>query len=253
MLDNDHMNQDPRNLGLVGATDGVPLFDDQHRGAWPFIQRVAMTDQMSMNVSNAHLHLLTANEYWELDKKVCSCGTSAFHPPSLHLRYHPQANCLRRVVRGPKSLKPHLMVLADDMRKAYYEGVTVTDSTYPEGAPGRVFKCRVVQLLWSGDFPALSKVGGSHEKCCHWCHFKSKHSPEINRRVWGDFRSWLPEHHEYRTATAFGPPCRDPAPAYRTHEEYEKAALAQEAYVRQRNPDTGKPLPKVLLPTSCIT
>lgn len=70
MIDNNHMACDDRNLGLLGATDGVPLFDDQHRGAWPFIQRVAMTDQLSMNVANAHLHLLSSNEYWTLDKEV---------------------------------------------------------------------------------------------------------------------------------------------------------------------------------------
>lgn len=162
------------------------------------------------------------------------------------LNHCSQANCLRRTVRGPKSLKPHLTVIADDMRRAYYEGVPVVDSTYPEGAAGRRFNCRVLQLLWSGDFPALCKVSGSHEKCCHWCHYKSKYSPEINRRAWGDFRRWLPEDHADRTAIAFGPPCHDPPPAHRTHQEYEQAALEQEAYLRRRNPRTGKPLPKVL-------
>ena len=39
VLDNPVMNKDNRNLALIGATDGVPFFDDQIRGCWPFIFR----------------------------------------------------------------------------------------------------------------------------------------------------------------------------------------------------------------------
>lgn len=39
VLDNPHLNKEHRNLAIVGSTDGVPLFDDQVRGAWPFMYR----------------------------------------------------------------------------------------------------------------------------------------------------------------------------------------------------------------------
>lgn len=103
VTDNDHISGDKRNLALIGTTDGVPLFDDQHRGAWPFIQRVAnLPDSLSMNVHNIHLHALSANEYWEEDK---------------------DARILRRRIRGPKSLQPYLTVIADDFQDAYWNGI----------------------------------------------------------------------------------------------------------------------------------
>lgn len=36
VTENPHMDSDNRNLALVGTTDGVPFFDDQIRGCWPF-------------------------------------------------------------------------------------------------------------------------------------------------------------------------------------------------------------------------
>ena len=140
VLDNPHMNTDHRNLGLVGTTDGVPFFDDQRRGhnvcvcvnmstyhticqrtlrkyphiasqcphdiecvgAWPFILRCAnLPDTLSMHMSNCHLHLLSANEYWKLDKS---------------------AGVLRRRIHAPKSLRPHLTVIVDDLLHAYSTG-----------------------------------------------------------------------------------------------------------------------------------
>jgi hypothetical protein len=39
VTDNPCMASDNRNLALVGTTDGVPFFDDQIRGCWPFFFR----------------------------------------------------------------------------------------------------------------------------------------------------------------------------------------------------------------------
>jgi hypothetical protein len=39
VLNNPVMNADHRNIALVGTTDGVPFFDDQRRGGWPFFFR----------------------------------------------------------------------------------------------------------------------------------------------------------------------------------------------------------------------
>ena len=97
--DNPYMNNDHRNLGFVGTTDGVPFFDDQRRGAWPFVLRCAnLPDALSTHMTNCHLHMLSANEFWELDK---------------------DAKVLRRTIRNPKSLKPHLIVAVDDLLGAY--------------------------------------------------------------------------------------------------------------------------------------
>jgi hypothetical protein len=101
---NPHMNSDHRNGGVVGTTDGVPFFDDQHRGAWPFILRhSSLPDPLSMSTVNCHLHLLSANEYWELDA---------------------DANVLRRRIRAPRSLMPHMHVICDDLLGAYTKGLT---------------------------------------------------------------------------------------------------------------------------------
>ena len=55
-----------------------------------------------------HLALLSPNEFYEIDA---------------------ESGILRRRVRGPKSLRPHLVVLADDLLGAYTKGVTVCDTT----------------------------------------------------------------------------------------------------------------------------
>ena len=39
VLDNPQMNEDHRNISLVGTTDGVCFFDDMRRGGWPFFFR----------------------------------------------------------------------------------------------------------------------------------------------------------------------------------------------------------------------
>lgn len=49
VINNPHFYTDFRNITLVATTDGVPLFDDQHRGMWPFILRTAnLPDSLSM-------------------------------------------------------------------------------------------------------------------------------------------------------------------------------------------------------------
>jgi hypothetical protein len=118
------MNGDHRNLALVGCTDGVPLFADQRRGAWPFIYRVANApDHVSQHPSNVHLAMISGNEHLELDAA---------------------ANCIRRNIRAPKSLHPMLTILADELVGAYRFGVPVVDCSVPEGMPGRSFACRCV-------------------------------------------------------------------------------------------------------------
>jgi hypothetical protein len=202
------MNKDPRNLGLIETTDGVPFFDDQKRGAWPFVIRVGnLPAALSTHMTNCHLHLLTANEYWEMDKK---------------------AGVLRRLIRAPKSLKPHLGLVVDDLQNVYINGVRAVDASVPLGLPNRVFACRCILLFWTGDFPGVSECAGRHEKCCHWCRLKSKHSPEVNRQTWGGYRSFLPTGHVMRRANhgpggwPFPHATNEPPPAPRTSASYKR-------------------------------
>ena len=124
-----------------------------------------LPDALSQSVANVHLAMLSGNEYYEVDDR---------------------STTLKRRVRGPKSLLPHMSILCDELLQAYREGIPVTDYSMPKGAAGRKFLCRVVLLYWTGDYPAQALVSGTHSKMCHWCTMKSVHAPEINRRCWCD-------------------------------------------------------------------
>ena len=102
VLDNPVINEDHRNLAFIGTTDGVPFFDDQKRGAWPFLLKCAnLPEGLCNNVANTHLTMLSGNEYWELDE---------------------EARVLRRRIRAPKSLTPHMSIIVDDLLAAYWRG-----------------------------------------------------------------------------------------------------------------------------------
>jgi hypothetical protein len=189
VLDNPVMSQDHRNIALVGTMDGVCFFDDRRRGAWPvffrydslgymffiFTLRIAnLPDALSTHMANVHLGMVGGNEFYERDAL---------------------ASKLNRKIRSPKSFRPHLTVLCDNLLDAYINGVPTTDFSYPEGAPGRKFRCHVMLLFWTGDYPAQALVSGTHSKTCHWCTLKSTHAPEVSRRCWGDYRCYLPDNH----------------------------------------------------------
>jgi hypothetical protein len=217
--DNKHMNGDHRNLGLIGTTDGVPFFDDQRRGAWPFVLRCAnLPDGLSMHMANCHVALLSANEFWEVDSA---------------------AGVLRRKIRAPKSLKPHLSVLVDDLLGAYHKGVPCVDSSLRLGQPNRRFTCRALLLYWTGDYPAIALSSGTHSKTCHWCRKKSSAAPEVSRRVWGDYREYLPPDHSLRArSSTYGAAVNAPVPGPRTHGEYVAGGLANELHDKKlRHPD----------------
>lgn len=69
VFDNPHMNDDHRNLAVVGTADGVPLFDDQRRSAWIYLLRCAnLPDHIAQQAANCHMHVLAGAEYLELDE-----------------------------------------------------------------------------------------------------------------------------------------------------------------------------------------
>ena len=121
-------------------------------------------------------------------------------------------------------------------------GTDVVDAAVPMGYQGRLFRCRSILLYWTGDYPAQAAVSGTHSKTCHWCKLKSKAAPEISRRVWGDYRTYLPAGHPLRQASAqFGPVENRPPMEARTHEEYIRDGKANERHsVLLQDPEARK-------------
>jgi hypothetical protein len=181
MLDDDKMGEDHRNIALIGTTDGVPFFEDQIRGAWPFVYRVGnLPDGLAKLSINTHIAMITANE---------------------HLRLDPVTNTVGRVIKGPKSLHPHLMILGDDLYAGYHKGILVTDYTCLRGSPERTFWCRTMLLFWCGDYPAQGKVSeikASGKRHCHWCNIWTPHSKVMKKHVVGGYRRYLPPTHSRR-------------------------------------------------------
>ena len=210
VIDNPVMNEDCRNIALVGTTDGVPFFDDQRRGAWPFFLRVAnLPDALSTQMANVFMPMIGANEYFVVNEDT---------------------NTLQREIRAPRSLVPHFTVLCDDLLNAYQTGVKTVDYSLSEDDPKRTFMCRAILLFWTGDYPAQAMVSGMHSKACHWCVQESTYAPEINRVCWGNYRQHLPENHVYRNHGGFGSREKRPVPVPRTHEDFFVHGKANESY-----------------------
>ena len=195
------MNEDPRNIGLIGTCDGVPLFDDKHRGCWPFVFRVAnLPDGLSHLMINSHVAIIAATEYFSLD---------------------PVTNELARWVRQPKSLYPHMLIIADDLYHGYHKGNVITDWSCRPGLAERNFSCRCMLLFWTGDYPAQGLASGFKHKgrrCCHWCTIDiPKKDKAMNRNVVASYRRFLPNPHRWRLETWQGALEERPPPEARTH------------------------------------
>jgi hypothetical protein len=172
-------------------------------------------------MSNCHLSLLSANEFWEVDA---------------------DAGILRRKVRGPKSLRPHLTVIVDDLVRAYVKGVATIDSSIPPGIDGREFRCRVCLLFWTGDYPAQAAVSGTHSKTCHWCEKQSFYAEGTNRSIWNQYRQYLPQGHPMRRASArHGPVVTEAAPQLRTHHKFVTDGQKNEDFLfKLKDPDARR-------------
>jgi hypothetical protein len=75
--------------------------------------------------------MLSANEFWELDK---------------------DAQVLRRTIRNPKSLKPHLIVAVDDLLGAY-KGTTQYCTFLSSNVPS---DCALLSSCLPSDYSLLS-------------------------------------------------------------------------------------------------
>ena len=143
---------------------------------------------------------------------------------------NPRTNKLVREYRAPKSLKPHLTVLADDLLHAYQHGVSVRDMSMTTGTMGHHFRCRCILLFWTGDYPAQSSVSGMSSSRCHWCHFQGTYFHEVNRTCFCDHRQFLPTSHPFRRDRRFGRHMTSVTPESRVHEEVVDDAVRNEKW-----------------------
>jgi hypothetical protein len=197
---NPHMNQDNRNLGLVAALDGVPYFKQKGRGGWPFIYRIAnLPDGLSLLPVNCHMTMLSSAEFLSLQDNTR----------------------VIRTVREPKSLRPHMSILCDDLYLAYNKGHQIVDHSKLVDEPSRVFWLTCILLYVTGDWPGLAlSCGWKHKgrRFCHYCEQEGVDCPEVNRTVATGHRKFLPSKHPFRTDPTFGDEVDDeePEPSPRT-------------------------------------
>ena len=166
------MNGDTRNQGLVGMSDGIPLFRDKHsRSVTPLLLRTAnLPDHLSMKFRYTHLAGLVPSHFWNIGES---------------------SNQFERVERKPSHLCAIMHAIVDDLL-LWEDGEVVEDhSKHPED-PHRWFHLRALLLYWCGDYPGQGEASGfSHaamgKKACHWCEAIGKYSEATSRQEYGDY------------------------------------------------------------------
>ena len=169
------MSADTRNQGLVGMSDGIPLFRDKHsRSCTPLLLRTAnMGDHLSMKFRYTHMTGLVPNHFWNLTE---------------------DDKHFLRVERKPSDLMAIMHAVTDDLLM-WETGQDVEDHSKDALDPARWFRLRAALLYWCGDYPGQGEASGfSHApggtKACHWCEIKARHTAAINRQKYaGYYRS----------------------------------------------------------------
>lgn len=165
------MGDDTRNQGLVGMSDGIPLFRDKSsRSVIPVLVRSAnMGDHLSMKFRYTHMTGLVPSHFWIINK----------------------SKQFERVERKPSHLMAILHAIADDLLR-WEEGELVEDFSKHASDPERRFRLRAALLYWCGDYPGQGEASGfSHapggKKACHWCEVIGVKSQAIDRQKYGDY------------------------------------------------------------------
>ena len=165
------MNKESRNQSVVGCTDGVPLFKDKVRGAWPVVFRDGnLPSALGNLMRNCHIVSIQGSEFISLNEET---------------------NMMEKIVRAPKSLNPIMEIVGRVMHRLYHTGCRIIDTSEPVDSPDRVFTCRLVMLFWCGDYPGQALISGFTHKgyhFCHWCHSMGWWDGTTNRMIIDDFR-----------------------------------------------------------------
>lgn len=172
------MGDDTRNQGLVGMSDGIPLFrDKQSRSVVPILLRTAnLGDHLSMKFRYTHMTGLVPSHFWINGKK---------------------GKPFTRVEKKPSHLMAILHAVTDDLL-LWEDGEYVEDYSKQESDQARHFLLRARLLYWCGDYPGQGEASGfSHApggtKACHWCEVNGERSMAIDRQKYaGYYRSAFP-------------------------------------------------------------
>jgi hypothetical protein len=166
------MGEETRNQGLVGMSDGIPLFRDKHsRSAIPVLLRtVNMGDHLSMKFRYTHLAALVPSHFW-----ILSVNGQHFE----------------RVERKPSHLMAILHAVTDDLLM-WEDGELVEDHSRQVDDPERTFRLRAALLYWCGDYPGQGEASGfSHaaagRRACHWCEIHGQRCQAISRQKYGGY------------------------------------------------------------------
>jgi hypothetical protein len=161
------MNTDTRNQGLVGMSDGIPLFRDKHsRSVIPVMLRTAnMGDHLSMKFRYTHMTALVPSHFWTIGET---------------------SKQFERVERKPSHLCAIMHAIVDDLLH-WEEGEDVEDMSKDAMDPDFRFRLRAMLLYWCGDYPGQGEASGfSHapggKKSCHWCEVVGDKSMALDRQ-----------------------------------------------------------------------
>jgi hypothetical protein len=166
------MSSDTRNQGLVGMSDGIPIFRSKgSRSVIPVMLRSAnMGDHLSMKFRYTHMTALVPSFFWTLS---------------------PDEKYFVRVERKTSHLMAVLHAVTDDLL-LWEDGEYVEDHSKDMADPDRHFLLKVALLYWCGDYPGQGEASGfshhaSGKKACHWCEVLGEKSIGISRQKYDDY------------------------------------------------------------------
>jgi hypothetical protein len=166
------MAEDSRNQGLVGMSDGIPLFKDKNaRSVIPVMFRTAnMGDHLSMKFRYTHMTGLVPCSFWIIGE---------------------ESKQFERVERKASHLMAIMHAITDDLLM-WEDGQDVEDFSKSELHPDHWFRLRVALLYWCGDYPGQGEASGfSHaaggKKACHWCEVCGARSIAKKRQMYNAY------------------------------------------------------------------
>ena len=146
---------------LIGAADGAPFFShDKSAGAWFFLLRhAALPEELATQKDLSHLCIaLPAWHQYE--------DTEAEGSVQRQNKKHPSVQCA-------------MLLLVQELRKAYYEGLPCRNHSIPPSDPRADFMIRGILLLICGDSPGQADVCGMSHQGKVPCHFCKHPFPKI--------------------------------------------------------------------------
>jgi hypothetical protein len=190
---------DPRNLRLGMATDGINPFSEKRsvHSTWPVLL-------LNYNVPP----WMTTKKYFVM---------------------------LSLLIPGPKSVRGenfdvYIALLVEEFLQLWFEGVLMRDAASWNGRASIILRAMVIWTIH--DLPAYGLVAGSTTKGYRGCpvcgpNTPSRRSSALHKNVYGGFRQYLPEHHSMRDNVGnFGTSERPVHPGRISGEEYMRFAVA---------------------------